>query len=163
MGGIRDRLGFHSTIRSGSHITIGNLSATDLAMDPEYLTGIEEIDNQHREIEEVAKAVIEAVEARDKWHIVHYIVVRLYELLRFHFTVEEAMMRITGFPEIEDHKRVHQEMLQIVERMKSATLDPNLGEDSEILKKQFSFLTHIVDHDKKLADVMVDKVTHIKR
>lgn len=73
------------------------------------------------------------------------------------------MMRITGFPEIEEHKRVHQEMLQIVERMKSATLDPNLGEDSEILKKQFSFLTHIVDHDKKLADFMVDNVTHLKR
>ena len=132
-------------------------------MDPEYLTGIEEIDNQHREIEETAAAVLEALEARDKWHIVHYIVVRLHELLRFHFTVEEALMRITGFPELDDHKRVHQEMLQIVERMKSATLDPNLGEDSEILRKQFSFLTHIVDHDKRLAEFMVANVSHLKR
>jgi hemerythrin len=132
-------------------------------MDPEYLTGIDEIDTQHKEIEEVAAAVIEAVEARDKWHIVHYIVVRLYELLRFHFTVEEAMMRITGFPEIEEHKRVHREMLTTVERMKSATLDPNLGEDSDILKKQFSFLSHIVDHDKRLAEFMVANVSHLKK
>ena len=132
-------------------------------MDPEYLTGIDEIDTQHKEIEEVAAAVIEAVEARDKWHIVHYIVVRLYELLRFHFTVEEAMMRITGFPEIEEHKRVHREMLATVERMKSATLDPNLGEDSDILKKQFSFLSHIVDHDKRLAEFLVDNVSHLKK
>ena len=132
-------------------------------MDPEYLTGIEEIDNQHREIEEVARAVIEALEAKDKWHIVHYIVVRLYELLRFHFTVEEAMMRITGFPEIEEHKRVHRDMLATVERMKSATLDPNLGEDSDILKKQFSFLSHIVDHDKRLAGFMVSKVSHLSK
>ena len=132
-------------------------------MDTEYLTGIEEIDSQHKEIEEVAKAVIEAVEARDKWHIVHYIVVRLYELLRFHFTVEEAMMRITGFPEIEEHKRVHRDMLATVERMKSATLDPNLSEDSDILKKQFSFLSHIVDHDKRLAEFLVDNVSHLKK
>jgi len=132
-------------------------------MDPEYLTGIEEIDNQHREIEEVAAALIEAVEARDKWHIVHYIVVRLYELLRFHFTVEEAMMRITGFPDIEDHKRVHAEMLQLVERMKTATLDPKFAEHADLLRKQFSFLTHIVDHDKRLADFLVSNVTHLKR
>jgi hemerythrin len=132
-------------------------------MDTEYLTGIEEIDNQHREIEEVARAVMEAVDAKDKWHIVHYIVVRLYELLRFHFTVEEAMMRITGFPEIDEHKRVHRDMLATVERMKSATLDPNLGEDSDILKKQFSFLSHIVDHDKRLAEFLVDNVSHLKK
>lgn len=133
-------------------------------MDPEYLTGIEEIDNQHREIEEVAAGLIEAVENRDRWHIVHYMIVRLYELLRFHFTVEEAMMRITGFPEIEEHKRVHREMLVNVDRMKSATLDPNLDEAAtEALTRQFSFLSHIVDHDKKLADFLVDNVTHLQR
>ncbi|MBI5899169.1 MAG: hemerythrin family protein [Rhodocyclales bacterium] len=132
-------------------------------MDPEYLTGIEEIDKQHLEIEGVAAALIDAVEAHDKWHIVHYIVVRLYELLRFHFTVEEAMMRITGFPEIDEHKRVHQDMLQTVERMKSATLDSDLGRASDLIKTQFSFLSHIVDHDKRLAEFLVANVAHLKR
>ena len=35
-------------------------------MNPEYLTGIDEIDAQHKEIEEAALAVIEAAAARDK-------------------------------------------------------------------------------------------------
>jgi len=133
-------------------------------MEPEYLTGIEEIDNQHKEIEEVAAAVIDAVQNRDRWHIVHYMIVRLYELLRFHFTVEEAMMRITGFPDLEEHKRVHREMLLTVERMKGATLDPQPGEDViDAITRQVSFLSHIVDHDKKLADFLVDNVTHLQR
>lgn len=68
------------------------------AMDPQSLSGIEEIDAQHKEIEETARAVIEAVAARDKWHVVHYILVRLYELLRFHFAVEESVMSIVSFP-----------------------------------------------------------------
>jgi hypothetical protein len=76
-------------------------------MDPKYLTGIEEIDDQHREIEETALAVIEAAATKDKWHIVHYILVRLYELLRFHFAVEESVMSIVGFPEVGEHKQVH--------------------------------------------------------
>ncbi len=121
-------------------------------MDIEYSIGIDEIDAQHLEIHEVAKAVIDAVESKDKWHLVHYIVVRLYELLRFHFAVEESVMRIVKFPDIEDHKRVHRELLQTVERLKAATLSPRGGGDEETLTKQFSFLPHILGHDKKLAE-----------
>lgn len=124
-------------------------------MDVKYQTGIEEIDAQHKEIEQVAGAVIEAVAAKDKWHSVHYIVVRLYELLRFHFAVEESLMRIIGFPEVNEHKRVHEEILQTIERMKVATLDPNGEAVRGRLAQEFSFLTHIADHDRKLADFVV--------
>lgn len=132
-------------------------------MAPEYLTGIDEIDAQHREIEEVANAVVAAVLAKDKWSIVHYIVVRLYELLRFHFAVEESVMRIVNFPEVAEHKRVHMEILRTVERIKAATLDPNSGEGKEILEQQFNFLTHIVDHDKKLAEFIAANVPSLRR
>ena len=95
-------------------------------MDAQYRTGIDAIDAQHLEIEQVAKAVLDAVSAQDTWHSVHYLVVRLYELLRFHFAVEESLMRIISFPDVVEHKRVHGEILQTIERMKVATLGPNV-------------------------------------
>ena len=82
----------------------------------------------------------------------HYILVRLYELLRFHFAVEESVMRIVAFPEAAAHQQVHKDILLTVERMRVASLDPKACEHDESLKKQFSFLTHIVDHDKKFAE-----------
>lgn len=121
-------------------------------MDPQYITGIDEIDGQHREIEEAAQAVVDAAAAKDKWHLVHYILVRLYELLRVHFAVEESVMRIVKFPEIEEHKRVHRELLQAVERLKASTLSPRGGSEDETLIRQFSLLPHILGHDKKLAE-----------
>lgn len=124
-------------------------------MDAQYQTGIDEIDAQHLEIEQVAKAVLDAVSAKDTWHSVHYLVVRLYELLRFHFAVEESLMRIISFPDVVDHKRVHGEILQRIEHMKVATLDPNGDAVRGKLAKEFSFLPHIVDHDLKLADFVV--------
>jgi hemerythrin len=124
-------------------------------MDVQYQTGIEEIDAQHLEIEMVATAVTEAVAAKDKWHSVHYLVVRLYELLRFHFAVEESLMRIIRFPDVVEHKRVHGEILQRIERLKVATLDPNGDALRGTLRQEFSFLPHIVDHDLKLADFVV--------
>lgn len=131
-------------------------------MDPQYLTGIDEIDAQHKEIEEVAQAAIEAAAVQDKWHIVHYILVRLYELLRFHFAVEESVMRIVSFPEINEHKQVHKDILLTVERMKVASLDPKACEHDESLKKQFSFLTHIVDHDKRLAEFVIANISSLR-
>jgi len=124
-------------------------------MDPEYITGIDEIDAQHKEIEETALAAIEAAATKDKWHIVHYILVRLYELLRFHFAVEESVMSILAFPEMKAHKQVHKDILLTVERMKAASLDPQACEHDESLQKQFSFLTHIVDHDKKFTEFVL--------
>ncbi|MCM2287750.1 MAG: hemerythrin domain-containing protein [Sulfuritalea sp.] len=121
-------------------------------MDIEYRIGIDEIDAQHKEITEAANAVLEAIESQDKWHLVHYIVVRLYELLRFHFAVEESVMHIVKFPEIEEHKRVHRELLLTVERLKASTLSPRGGSEDETTIKQFSFLPHILGHDKKLAE-----------
>jgi hemerythrin len=132
-------------------------------MDPKYLTGIAEIDAQHTEIEEVAQAVIEAAAAKDTWHIVHYILVRLYELLRFHFAVEESVMSIVSFPEIVDHKQVHKDILLTVERMKAASLDPKAFEHDESLKKQFSFLTHIVDHDKRFTEFVIPRIPGLRQ
>lgn len=131
-------------------------------MDIEYIIGIEEIDAQHREINEAANAVIEAVESHDKWHLVHYIVVRLYELMRFHFAVEESVMRIVGFPEIEEHKRVHRELLNTVERLKATTLSPRGGNDWALKGQQFSFLPHIIGHDKKLAEFIAVNMPRLR-
>jgi hemerythrin len=126
-------------------------SSAELFMDIEYRIGIDEIDAQHKEITEAANAVLEAIESQDKWHLVHYIVVRLYELLRFHFAVEESVMHIVKFPDIEEHKRVHRELLLTVERLKASTLSPRGGDEAASIK-QFSFLPHILGHDKKLAE-----------
>jgi hemerythrin-like metal-binding protein len=131
-------------------------------MDPQYLTGIDEIDAQHAEIEEITQAVIEAAAAKDKWHVVHYILVRLYELLRFHFSVEEAVMSIVSFPEIKEHKQVHKDILLTVERMKVASLDPLVFEQDESLIKQFSFHTHIANHDKRFAEFVMANISSLR-
>lgn len=127
-------------------------------MDRDYILGIDEIDAQHREIHEVTKAIAEAVESRDKWHLVHYIVVRLHELLRIHFAVEESVMRIVGYPEIEEHKQVHRELLQRVERLQMATL----SEDDTVLDQGFAFLPHILGHDKKLGAFIAANMPKLK-
>lgn len=126
-------------------------------MDSEHLIGIEELDAQHKEIHEVATSLIEAIETDDKWHIVHYIVIRLYELLRFHFAVEESVMRIVGFPGAGSHKQMHQEILDTIDTLRTASLHADGLDSEEVLKRQVSFLAHIIDHDKLFVEFVVAK------
>jgi hemerythrin len=65
-------------------------------------------------------------------------------------------------PEINEHKQVHKGILLTVERMKVASLDPKACEHDESLKKQFSFLTPIVDHDKRFADFVMANISSLR-
>lgn len=132
-------------------------------MDDKYLIGIDEIDAQHREIDEVATLIMEARELDGRWHHVHYIVVRLYELLRFHFAVEESVMRIVCFPDVEEHKLVHKDILRGVETLKLATLNSVQSTKSGAAEEQFSYLSHIIDHDKKFAEFVLANITTLRR
>jgi hypothetical protein len=57
---------------------------------------------------------------------------------------------------------VHKDILLTVERMKVASLDPKACEHDETLKQQFSFLTHIVDHDKRFAEFVIANISNLR-
>ena len=119
-------------------------------MSPE-LIGIDVIDQQHQEIHDVCTSAIEAIQMGDKWHVVHYILVRLHELLRIHFAVEEGLMQALGYPEIESHQHVHQEYMRTVEKLRDTTLHNQDAAGLSLGQHNISFLEHITDHDQRLA------------
>lgn len=131
-------------------------------MDARHLTGIKEIDQQHQEIHDVATSLGEAVASGDKWHLVHYILVRLAELLKFHFAVEESVMRIVAFPEADDHKRLHGEILTQIEKLKADSLASEGLDLAVISEQQIFFLTHILDHDQRFMEYVRSNTTALR-
>lgn len=81
-------------------------------MDSKYVIGIDELDSQHESIERVCMALGEAAGALDQWHS---LVEELYEKLRFHFYAEESIMRVFSYPESQEHRRSHLEVLKLIE------------------------------------------------
>ena len=121
-------------------------------MSPEHLIGIDVIDLQHQEIHEVCTSAIESIQSGDRWHVVHYILVRLHELLRIHFAVEEGLMQALGYPETTPHQKMHQSYLATVEKLRDATLQNQDASALSLDEHNVSFLSHILDHDKLLAE-----------
>lgn len=132
-------------------------------MNDQHLIGIREIDDQHAEIHDVAMSLIEAVESGDKWHLIHYILVRLNHLLRFHFSVEESVMRIVNFPDIDDHKVKHSEILREVEKLLASTLQSKEIQVGAFSRQHVFFLSHILDHDAKLGEFIAGNTALLGR
>lgn len=71
------------------------------------LTGIDEIDAQHQVMFDVVARLEKAVTSDEKWSAVHFGLVELAGYVNIHFAVEEALMRVHGYPGLDDHIAQH--------------------------------------------------------
>lgn len=115
-------------------------------MDNRYHLGIHELDTQHEEIDAVIKSLSGAAGEGMAWTEIHSILVRLGELLRFHFSVEESVMQIVSYPFILEHQSAHRNILLELEKLKR--INPE-GIEASI---QTMFTIDVIKHDKVFAD-----------
>ena len=73
----------------------------------ELLTGIHEIDRQHQVLFDVVARLEQAVTADERWSAVHFALVELTHFVDVHFAVEEALMRLHGYPDLDAHIAAH--------------------------------------------------------
>ncbi len=89
-------------------------------MDAKYILGIDELDAQHEGIERDCLALREAVGDPERWH---RLLDQIYEKMKFHFHAEESVMAIFAYPETQEHRRSHQEILKCIEACRQRTVD----------------------------------------
>lgn len=89
-------------------------------MDAKYILGIDELDAQHEGIERACHALREAVGEPERWH---HLLDQIYEKMKFHFHAEESVMAIFAYPETQEHRRSHQEILKRIEACRQRTVD----------------------------------------
>jgi len=123
----------------------------DLEWKDEYLLGIPELDMQHEGIFDCFVSIAEALNKRDKW-LADSSVVQLVALLQSHCAVEESLMRILGYPEldrhIEEHRQFHAELHDLAQkslRMKGSVSHEMINLVHKWLQK------HIMTSDRDYA------------
>jgi len=116
-------------------------------VDSKYILGISELDSQHEEIETIFNALQGAVEDKERWHNLFE---SLCEKLKFHFYAEESIMRIFAYPESQEHRKSHLEVLKSLESQKDINLP---SADIEKLRDQPMrlFLEQILSQDMRFA------------
>ena len=91
----------------------------DISWENVYKLGVEEIDSQHKFFIGLLQASMEALDDNDQREALGYLLQRLLLYTEFHFKTEEGIMSRKQYPALDDHKKIHEELLAEAEQLYS--------------------------------------------
>lgn len=95
-----------------------------------YFLGIDEIDSQHHRLFDLMDTLDQAIADREPWLVLHDILEQLQRWVEVHFSVEEALMGILGYPRLESHRRAHQAFAASLAARRASVLSNELATDT---------------------------------
>ena len=120
-----------------------------LAWSNESSVGIQTIDNEHRELMDAINALCDAVSSGHGREKTSQLLHRLIECARAHFSSEEAILSAANYPELAEHSRQHQSLLEEVEELAGRFVQDGLilsGHSLTFL--HYWFNDHLVNDDR---------------
>jgi len=130
---------------------------TDLQLTQKYLTGINEIDSQHNVLVGMLNELHSIILNKGSEDQVNEIIKKFVDYTVYHFNEEEQLMKMNKYPDLENHKKIHQNIVNNV----SKVLTDYKG--NKFLRFKFFtiamdvLMNHIEIVDKKFADYMRNK------
>jgi hemerythrin len=88
-----------------------------LTWNNESSVGIQTMDNEHRRLFDAINELCDAVSKGDGRERTVVLLRHLIECTRGHFSSEEAMLSASDYPELAEHSRQHQSLLEEVEEL----------------------------------------------
>jgi hemerythrin len=116
----------------------------------EYSVGIPEIDNQHKQLLQNFSEIEESIRLNKRWSDIHYAIVKLIQTARMHFSFEEAMMRIFGYPGLEFHLQEHKSFFDNLDTIERHSL--KMSAETEMVHFLLEWLKeHMLGSDQGYA------------
>lgn len=122
----------------------------------EFLTGIEEIDREHKRLFEIADELYELKCEEfipDKYDNIRKILEELKDYTLTHFAHEEAYMQSIGYKRMFTQKSQHDALRQIMQEWDLDTIDENQDEAIEEMLRIVTewLVNHILNQDKLIG------------
>ena len=121
-----------------------------------YSVGNTSLDNQHKQILEIVNDLYAAIEEGDDHEVLKPLLDRMLQYTKSHFEFEEQLMQEAGYPDLDHHKELHDEL-----RRKTAGLRAhvNLVMDQDLLRFLKEWWTeHIQEEDQQYAPYVAASV-----
>lgn len=127
----------------------------------EISVGVEELDEQHKLLVSIINDLHDAMQNRRSNDVMQEIINRLTEYTRIHFAVEESLMRILGYPNYEEHKKQHEELIHSVMDITNKLKVGKANVSFALMHFLKSWLTkHIMESDRQYTDHFLSAGVH---
>lgn len=124
-----------------------------------YSVGVNILDSQHKEIIKLINELYDSMKSGKTQNVIQGIVNSLEIYAEYHFQTEEELLEKTGYKEIENHKKFHNEYVNELVLLKNQVFE---GSTISINFTLTNFLSnwwnnHILIEDMKYVKIMKEK------
>jgi len=124
----------------------------------EYSVNINRFDNHHRQLFQMTNELYKAVDSKKEKKVIETVFRFLIEYSEYHFKYEEEVMTQYKFPELEQHKQRHKQLLNQVIKLKEGFKSRDIEIDTELIEFLKSWIIdHILDEDRKYTPFLNEK------
>jgi hemerythrin len=123
---------------------------------PEYSVNIKTIDSQHQELVNMLNRLFVAVAQREGNKVIGSILEALRSYTKTHFSLEERLMKLAGYPYLEAHKLEHQKLSDQLDEL----CKKHQSEDKPIYFEVLRFLKNWLKEHIKEVDTKYSLALH---
>ncbi len=128
-----------------------------LSWNPFYSVGVERLDEQHRRLIELLNGYANAVLERHGAEALGPLLEELVVYVAVHFRDEEGLLREHRYPELEDHLREHQALLDRLEELRGRHAAGQPLDNRPVIEFLFDWLQHhILGTDRRYGPFFND-------
>lgn len=126
----------------------------------EFSVGISQIDEQHKTLISISNKFHNALINGEGASVIADVIKFLNIYVKVHFKTEEYFMKQFEYPDIDGHKKEHEELISFVDDLKRIVIKGEVGQEDAIklnIKLAQWYIHHIGTSDKKLGSFLHDK------
>ena len=98
-----------------------------MSLSKELLTGIQEIDDQHGSLFLLLENLQLQISSGHNWSDIYFTLSELSHYARTHFMVEESVMRLHGYANLEQHIAEHRSFTEKLSQLEAKAVTKDIG------------------------------------
>lgn len=129
-------------------------------MKPEYYTGIEFIDQEHKRLFELAEETYQLLYdeiLQDKADQIIHLISELINYTRTHFSHEEAYQKKINYPYFKEHAKQHRQFEDKLLEFDLDSIEDDCEEQNETIEELLNFLVNWLIHHIQKVDMLFVK------
>ncbi len=123
-----------------------------------YSVNVSEIDKQHKKLIDLVNRLYDAMRAGKGREALESVLTELVNYTAYHFSTEESLFHEYGYPERENHRRIHKELTRKAKDLKEAFDRGNKAITIDVMLFLSNWWNiHILEEDKKYSNFLRSK------
>jgi hemerythrin-like metal-binding protein len=129
---------------------------TLLDWNPDWATGVEEIDQQHRAWFDQIEVLMEAIHLDEATLRIPGLLAFLAKYVEAHFRGEEAQMEASSYPDLDAHRAIHNDMRdKVAQLVRQFETDPTSVTEAVLDFQTDWLIDHINQEDRRMAHHLI--------